>query len=70
MAMIEGVEHYTKGKADVTVFFPKGKVCCANCMIFCRYEDAFRRYSCRATGEQLLLPFSEIGMKCPIKWRE
>lgn len=61
-----GVPWYTSGVAHVEVHFPENKVCCANCIPFCRYEEAFKRFSCRATGEQLLYPFTTTGAMCPI----
>lgn len=64
----DGVCYYTSGVAHVDVHFPENKVCCANCVPFCRYEEAFRRYSCRATGEQILTPFSTVGQLCPIEF--
>lgn len=64
----DGVGYYTSGVAHVDVHFPENKVCCANCVPFCRYEEAFRRYSCRATGEQILTPFATIGQRCPIEF--
>lgn len=63
---MDGVGWYTSGEARIPIFFPEDKVCCSNCIIFCRYEDAFRRYSCRATGEQLLRPWDGVGGRCPI----
>mgnify|MGYP001272840348 CR=1 FL=1 len=65
-----GVGWYTSGVAHVEIHFPEDKVCCANCVPFCRFEEAFKRYSCRATGEQLLCPFATIGAMCPIKFKE
>ena len=64
-----GVSWYTGGVAHVPVYFPEDKVCCANCIPFCRYEEAFRRYSCRATGEQILRPDLTIGAQCPIQFQ-
>ena len=66
MSSKNGVTRYARGVAHIPVYFAGGKVCCANCLVFCRYEEAFRRYTCRATGEQILLPFSETGAQCPI----
>lgn len=63
-----GCGRYTSGVAHVDVHFPNDRVCCANCVPFCQYEEAFRRYSCRATGEQLILPFATIGDMCPIQF--
>lgn len=65
-----GVPWYTSGVAHVPIHFPEDKVCCFNCIPFCRYEEAFRRYSCRATGEQLLYPGTTIGAQCPIQFKE
>lgn len=65
-----GVGWYTSGAAHVEIHFPEDKVCCANCVPFCRYEEAFKRYSCRATGEQLLYPFATIGAMCPIQFNK
>ena len=59
---------YTGGIAHVSVAFPEDRVRCSECKVFCRYEEAFRRYSCRATGEQLLYPFDTIGALCPIEF--
>lgn len=64
------VTWYTSGTAHVPVKFVEDKVCCANCIVFCRYEEPFRRYSCRATGETLLRPATEIGAQCPIEFDE
>lgn len=62
----DGTPYYTSGVATVDVHFPEDRVCCANCVPFCRYEEAFKRYSCRATGEQILFPFQQRGAQCPI----
>lgn len=61
----EGVSWYTTRTAPITISFPEDKVSCSNCVLFCRYEDAYRRYTCRLTQEPLLHPFSGIGWKCP-----
>lgn len=63
-----GCGWFTSGVAHVDIHFPEDRVCCVNCVPFCRYEEAFRRYSCRATGEQLLTPFATIGHLCPIQF--
>lgn len=64
------VTWYTKMTAPVTIVFPEDKICCANCRLFCRYEDAFKRYTCRLTWEPLLHPFTRIGSRCPFKIEE
>lgn len=66
MASGNGVAWYTKKIAHIPVYFPEDKVCCAQCVLFCRYEEAYRRYSCRLTYEPLLHPFDEVGHKCPL----
>ena len=48
-------------------WFPKGKKVCRYCLIGCRYEEDFKRFSCRFTGEWLLEPFKERGHFCPLK---
>lgn len=65
-----GVPWYTSGTATVDIHFPEDRVCCANCVVFCRYEEAFKRYSCRATGEQILFPFNSRGAMCPIQFNK
>lgn len=62
---MEGVKHYTTKLAKIEVNFPEDKVVCSNCWL-CRYEDGFKRYSCRATMETLLAPFSQVGFNCPL----
>lgn len=66
---MNGVSHYAKGTGLISVYFPDGKICCNYCL-FCRYEDAYRRYSCRATSEWLLTPFATVGDNCPLKFEE
>lgn len=61
------VDYYAVGTADVSIYFPQGDVACHWCHLFLRYEEAYRRYSCRLTGEWILEPWNEIGQKCPLK---
>lgn len=63
-----GCGRYTSGVAHVDVHFPLDRVYCANCVPFCVYEEPFRRYTCAATGEQLLTPFVTVGDLCPIQF--
>ena len=60
------VTHYARGQAVVDVFFPNGDVACKWCSLFLRYEEPFKRYSCRLTGEWILDPAHECGAKCPL----
>lgn len=50
----------------VDVYFPNGDCVCKWCPLFLRYEDAFKRYSCRLTGEWILDPTHERGANCPL----
>lgn len=63
---LSGILEYGHGQAIVDVFFPNKECVCKWCSLFLRYEDAFKRYSCRLTGECILDPNHEIGAKCPI----
>ena len=65
----KGVDWYTKMTAQITIAFPEDQISCANCKVFCRHEEAFKRYSCRLTGETLLHPFvvGVVGSKCPFE---
>lgn len=67
MAKIKGeVLEYTKGVASVDIFFPNNEVACKWCYLFLRYEENFKRYSCRLTEEWIPDPFRMIGGKCPL----
>ena len=63
----DGIPYYTALTAPITVHFPIDKVQCNYCSLFCRYEENFKRYSCRLTGEWLLDPFHAVGDECPLK---
>ena len=65
-----GVRFYTDGEATVTTHFPENDVVCRWCHLFLRYEEAFKRYSCRLTNEWILDPSNEIGQRCPLKFKE
>jgi hypothetical protein len=69
MASKSGVDSYAKGIASLNIYFPESKICCNYCLL-CRYEEAYKRYSCRATDEWLLNPFIGIGEQCVIKFKE
>lgn len=64
--MPNGVLEYAHGQVVVDVYFPNRQCVCKWCPLFLRYEEAFKRYSCRLTGEWILDPAHEIGAKCPI----
>lgn len=70
MGRINGVEHYAAGVVKVPVYFPNGDVSCRWCPLFLRHEEAFKRYSCRLTGEWILDPLHGIGGKCPLEFKE
>lgn len=65
MAVQKSVSYYTTGTVIMPVSFPEDKVRCSLCF-FCKHEEAFKRYSCRVTGELLMYPFQGIGKNCPI----
>lgn len=65
-----GVSYYTKATAKVPVYFPENHVACQYCRLFCRYEDAFQRYSCRLTDEWLLDVKHGVGENCPLEFSE
>ena len=65
--MIErsGVSWYTVRTAEVKIAFPEDKITCSNCVLFCRYQEPYKRYTCRLTDEILPHPFAGIGWRCP-----
>ena len=67
MRFERGIAWYTDLEADVAVHFPEGHIACQYCRLFCRYEENFKRYSCRLTEEWLIDPFHERGRLCPLK---
>lgn len=68
--MENGIYWYDKAVAHVPVFFPEGKRTCQYCKLFCRYEENFKRYSCRLTDEWLLDPMHNVGWMCPLDFSE
>ena len=66
---INGVSHYTHGTTEVTINFPNGDEVCRWCWVFLKYEENYKRYSCKKTGEWILDPIHCIGEKCPLKIR-
>ena len=62
----DGIRFYTARTATIDVYFPEGHEACQ----FCRYEDSFKRYSCRLTDEWLLDPIHERGRLCPLTKKE
>ena len=64
-----GVLHFTEGKAVIPVFFPETEILCHWCR-FCRAENDLKRFWCRLTNEMIYNPYSGIGSKCPIKFKE
>lgn len=65
-----GVSKYTNGKAMTTIYFPNGNNVCRWCHLFLKYEENYKRYSCRLTGEWILDPLNERGTNCPLKIEE
>ena len=67
--MINGVDHYTHGTAEVTIHFPNGDEACRWCWLFLKYEENYKRYSCKLKKEWILDPIHFRGEKCPLKIR-
>lgn len=61
---------YVTGQTTVAVHFPNGDCVCRWCPLFLRYEEAYRRYSCRLSGEWILDPVHERGTRCPLAMEE
>ena len=61
-----GIQYYTSLSLEMLVHFPEGQATCQYCKLFCRYEENFKRYSCRITEEWLINPFKERGKFCPL----
>ena len=68
--MINGVDRYTHGTMKLTINFPNGDKACHWCWPFLKYEENYKRYSCKYTGEWILDPIHCIGEKCPLKMEE
>lgn len=62
----KGVLSYAHGQAVVDVYFPNGEAVCKWCPLFLRYEENFKRYSCRLTCEWIPDPFRVRGERCPL----
>lgn len=67
---MNAVLSYTHMAAQTVIHFPNGDEVCRWCHLFLRYEDAYKRYSCRLTGEWILDPLNERGALCPLKTGE
>ncbi len=60
---------YINGVVVLDVSLPTKAPYCQYCKL-AKYEESFRRYSCRATGEWLLNPLSSRGAECSIQFKE
>ncbi len=58
---------YVTGEAKL--YLPKEKAACQYCVML-RFEESYKRYSCRLTGEWVFDPFNTIAIGCPIEWRD
>ncbi len=65
-----GVSSYKKGKTEVEINFPNGDIACRWCWLFLKYEENYKRYSCRLTSEWILDPLNCVGEQCPLKIEE
>lgn len=66
MAKSNGVDFYTKGQVVTEINFPNDDIACRWCHLYLRYEENFKRYSCKLTGEWIIDPIHCIGNRCPI----
>ena len=64
---LTNVEYYTSG--TVEIHFPNGELKCYYCPL-CDYEQGFRRYNCKRTGEIIRDPHTGLGGECPINFTE
>ena len=51
----------------VKIHLPKEKRVCQYCVML-RYEESYKRFSCRISGEWIFDPFNGIPEHCPITW--
>ena len=68
--MKAGVERYTAGRAEVTVYFPDGELFCKWCWAFLQCDSDLRRYRCKLTEEPIPDPQHTIGHRCPLIFYE
>lgn len=63
-----GILWYTKGQAQVDVFFPEDKIKCQYCP-FCRSEVDLQRFWCRLNNQMIYNPMSlGVPEDCPIEF--
>lgn len=70
MNMDNGVQSYATGTAEVEIHFPNKDCAYRWCWLFLKYEENYKRYSCRLTGEWILDPYHQIGAECPLKFKK
>lgn len=61
---------YLNGVVVHDIHLPLKYPFCQYCITFLRYEDGYKRYSCRLTGETIIDPLHSRGDKCPIQFKE
>lgn len=66
MKTTNGVSYYLSGKTEICIYFPEGDISCRWCHLFLKYEENYKRYSCKLTHEWILDPFSGRGEECPL----
>lgn len=60
---------YMSGRAEVRIHLDLRAPYCINCDL-CKLERDFHRYECIPTGEYLVSPMKERGLRCPMLWEE
>ena len=60
-----GVKWYSRGTAEIEVFFPEGEIACQNCKLLMA-EYLLKRSRCAVTGEIIPDPQYMVGGLCPL----
>ena len=68
--MGKSILSYKRASILVNINFPNQEKACKWCHLFCKYEENFKRYSCKLTGEWILNPLNAVGEFCPLEWEE
>ena len=67
---MDKVDYYLMGETTVQVWFPNGEAACKWCWDFLEYDSSLRRCRCKRTGEPIPDPQHDIGLQCPLIFKE
>lgn len=70
MAKDNGVRYYITGETIERISFPNGEVVCKHCWPYLQTDPFLHRCRCRKTGEPIQDPEHEIGMQCPLVFKD